>query len=161
MEAKKETQRWAIMDIIELVANMIATYSHLYELYNSDVVQMDKYIEDPSIMDDEEAREVQQRLMEYEWLLEDSYTQRKIAMSMLKDRAVKYDKNMHCLLKHAIAQYVYSQEVRDTDRSNVVAGDLATYCSQHLHKILSMYLWVEVSLCARCLQDAMEDLQKK
>lgn len=157
-DTRKETQRWPHLDVVELIANLIASYSHLFELYNSENVELDKYVEYPSVMDDEQAHSLQEGIIKKEELIEKVYSLRKLAMSVLKDLSPEYNKKIHCLLKHAIASYEYAQELWDTDRTNLKYQELALDCTQYMYFILSMYMWVEPSLCWRCLQDALEDI---
>jgi len=146
-----ETQRWPEVDIIELIANLIASYSHLFELYNSNVVELDSIIAKWE-WDEEWIWDLQKWLEELLW---DVYVMRKRAMAFLKNLSPDYNQQAHCLLKHAIASYQYAIEIRDTDRGNEEYQLMVLDTTQYMYKIVSFYMWTELTTCGRCLYDEL------
>lgn len=150
---ENNTQRWPAVDIVELIANLIAAYSHLFELYNDNEV----YIRG---MQEVWWEEFEKKLDEMPFL-EDAintvYRLRKTAMNVLKDLSPNYNYKYRCLLKHTIASYQYASELWDTDRGNSTYQNLLFDCAQLMYKMLSWFMGVEQSTCWRCLNDSLEE----
>lgn len=151
----KDSQRWEATELIELIANLIASYSHHNELYNS--LQSD--LEHLDIFTDEQIAQMEN---DSEWhynkmisLLEE----RRLAMRKLKELAVECDNHMRCLVKHAIASYQFSQEVLNTNMDYLDYIHLAETAYQYMYECVSKFLWVTLVTCARCLEDEL-NLQK-
>lgn len=147
----KDSQRWAATELIELIANLIASYSHHNELYNS--LQSD--LEHLDIFTDEQIAQMEN---DSEWhynkmisLLEE----RRLAMRKLKELAVECDDHMRCLVKHAIASYQFSQEVLNTNMDYLDYIHLAETAYQYMYECVSKFLWVTLVTCARCLEDEL------
>ena len=147
----KDTQRWEATELIELIANLIASYSHHNELYNS--LQSD--LEHLDIFTDEQITQMEN---DSEWhynkmisLLEE----RRLAMRKLKELAIDCDDHMRCLVKHAIASYQFSQEVLNTNMDYLDYIHLAETAYQYMYECVSKFLWVTLVTCARCLEDEL------
>jgi len=147
----KDSQRWAATELIELIANLIASYSHHNELYNS--LQSD--LEHLDIFTDEQITQMEN---DSEWhynkmisLLEE----RRLAMRKLKELAIDCDDHMRCLVKHAIASYQFSQEVLNTNMDYLDYIHLAETAYQYMYECVSKFLWVTLVTCARCLEDEL------
>lgn len=154
-----ETSRTPVMDVIELVANLIASYSHLFELYNDNEVYI-KWMQEFWWEEFEKKLEEMPFLEKY---IDKVYSLRKAAMSIIKDLSPEYNYKAHCLLKHAIASYQYASELWDTDRDNSKYQALVFDCAQYMYAMLSLYMWVDTATCWRCLLDALwdDDVSKK
>ena len=147
----KDSQRWWATEIIELIANLIASYSHHSELYNSlqsDLVHPELFTE----------WQVDEMVKESEWhdakmkaLLEE----RRLAMRKLKEEAVECDDHMRCLVKHSIASYQFSQEILNTNMDDLDYMHLAETAYQYMYECVSKFLWVTLVTCARCLEDEL------
>lgn len=155
MSEQKETSRGPELDIVELIANLIASYSHLFELYNANASDIDHYEE---LWQDE----LDEKLEENKFLeeqIDKVYRMRKSAMGILKDLSPDYNYQAHCLLKHAIASYQYASELWDTNRECGKYQDLVLDCAQYMYTMLSFYMWVDIATCWRCLKDSLEEKQ--
>ena len=149
----KDSQRWVVVELIEVIANQIASYSHHYEIYNSlqsDLLDRDQFPEEEVERMEEESS---YHLFEMQKLTE----QRRKTMRMLKEKAVDYNEQRHCLVKHAIATYQFAQEVLATDINNADYIQLAEEASRYMYKCVSKYLWVDVVTCWRCLADELAE----
>lgn len=150
---ENNTQRWPAVDVLELVANLIATYSHIFEIYNENEVYI-KWLQETW------WEEFETRLWEMELLEEmiaDAYRLRKTAMNVLKDLSPNYNHKRWCVSKHLIGAYQYACELWDTDRDNEVYQQLVLDTTQLMYKALSQFMWVELATCWRCLSDSIED----
>ena len=151
----KDSQRWAATELIELIANLIASYSHHSELYNSiqsDLVHPELFTE---WQIDEMVKESEWHDIKMKALLEE----RRLAMRKLKEGAVDCDDHMRCLVKHSIASYQFSQEVLNTNMDDLDYMHLAETAYQYMYECVSKFLWVTLVTCARCLEDEL-NLQK-
>ena len=151
----KDSQRWAATELIELIANLIASYSHHSELYNS--LQSD--LVHPELYTDGQIDDMQQQSFWHYTKMESLLEERRLAMRKLKEMAIECDDHMRCLVKHSIASYQFSQEVLNTNMSDLDYVHLAETAYQYMYECISKFLWVEIVTCARCLQDEL-DLQK-
>lgn len=147
-----DSQRWAETEVIELIANLIASYSHHNELYNSIQVEiaaaMDKWEDTDALIE------------EWEWhykKMSELLEERRNAMRLLKEMWVNVDEHMWCLVKHSIACYQFSQELLNTDMNNFDYMWLAEAAYQYMYECISKFLWVELVTCARCLSDALKE----
>lgn len=149
----KDSQRGAVVELIEVIANQIASYSHHYELYNSietDLLDKDQFPE-------EEVEKMQEESSYHYYEMLKLTEQRRRSMRMLKALAVDYNEQFWCLVKHAIATYQFAQEVLATDMYNADYAQLAAEASQYMYKCVSRLLWVDVVTCWRCLADELAD----
>ena len=151
----KDSQRWAETELIELIANLIAGYSHHSELYNS--LQSD--LAHPELYGDEQLSQMEEDSRWHYEKMVDLLERRREAMRKLKEMAVDCDDHMWCLVKHAIATYQFSQEVLNTNMDDLDYIHLAETSYQYMYECISKFLWVEIVTCARCLQDEL-NLQK-
>lgn len=151
----KDSQRWWATEIIELIANLIASYSHHNELYNS--IQSD--LLHPELFSEEQVDEM---VKESEWhyaKMENLLEERRLAMRKLKEEAIECDDQMRCIVKHSIASYQFSQEILNTNMNDLDYMHLAETAYQYMYECVSKFLWVTLVTCARCLEDEL-NLQK-
>lgn len=150
---ENNTQRGPAVDVLELVANLIATYSHLFEIYNENEVYIrwmqadwgdtfDKAIEEMPLLEE---------------MIAEVYKLRKTAMNVLKDLSPNYNYKRWCITKHLIGAYQYACELWDTDRENEDYQQLVLDTTQLMYKALSQFMGVDLATCWRCLSDALED----
>ena len=151
----KDSQRWAVTELIELIANLIASYSHHNELYNS--LQSD--LDHLELFTDDQVEEMQEDSMWHYDKMEALLEERRLAMRRLKEEAVECDEHMRCLVKHSIASYQFSQELLNTKMDDLDYIHLAEAAYQYMYECISKFLWVSVVTCARCLDDEL-NLQK-
>ena len=148
----KDSQRWAATELIELIANLIASYSHHNELYNS--LQSD--LERLDIFTDEQIAQMEN---DSEWhynKMESLLEERRLAMRKLKEMAIECDDHMWCLVKHAIASYQFSQELLNTKMDDLDYIYLAETAYQYMYECVSKFLWIKTLVtCARCLEDEL------
>lgn len=130
-----KTSRIPLWDVLELIANLIASVSHLQELINSET----------------EEQEDKER---YEWMLLELVDIRRTIMNTLP----KGNKKLRCNVKHAIAQRGYSLEVYYAER-NLIWKEISEALAKYMYKVISEYLGIEITSCGRCLNDMLsEDL---
>lgn len=151
----KDSQRWAVTELIELIANLIAGYSHHSELYNS--LQSD--LEHSELFTDEQVDEMQEESIWHYEKMTSLLEERRLAMRKLKQEAVECDDHMRCLVKHSIASYQFSQEVLNTNMDDADYIHLAEAAYQYMYECVSKFLWVAIVTCSRCLDDEL-NLQK-
>ena len=147
----KDSQRWWATEIIELIANLIASYSHHNELYNSiqsDLLHEELFSEEQI---DEMVKESERHDAKMKFLLEE----RRLAMRKLKEEAIECDDHMRCLVKHSIASYQFSQEILNTNMDDLDYIHLAETAYQYMYECVSKFLWVTLVTCARCLEDEL------
>ena len=150
-DVQKETQRWPEMDIIDLIANLQATVSHAYELYNKNDVDLNSL--------DEQAEE-SSLLIENQFLHELIYEAnhlRKEITNELRKLSPNYNKEYHCLVKHMTMAYELSLELFLNDMSSTERYNIAMATTQLMYKVVSKYMWVELATCWRCLSDMLEN----
>ena len=147
----KDSQRWWATEIIELIANLIASYSHHNELYNS--LQSD--LEHSELFTDEQVDEMQEESMWHYEKMTILLEERRLAMRKLKEEAVECDEHMRCLVKHSIASYQFSQEVLNTNMDDATYIHLAEAAYQYMYECVSKFLWVTIVTCSRCLDDEL------
>lgn len=147
----RDSQRWWATEIIELIANLIASYSHHSELYNS--LQSD--LIHPELYTDEQIDDMQQQSFWHYTKMESLLEERRLAMRKLKELAVECDDHMRCLVKHSIASYQFSQEVLNTKMDDMDYIHLAETAYQYMYECVSKFLWVTLVTCARCLEDEL------
>ena len=151
----KDSQRWAATELIELIANLIASYSHHNELYNS--LQVD--LNNREIFSEDEAANLEEESAWHEMKMGSLLEERRLAMRKLKEMAIECDDHMWCLVKHSIAIYQFSQEVLNTKMDDLDYIHLAETAYQYMYECVSKFLWVTLVTCARCLEDEL-NLQK-
>lgn len=149
----KDSQRWAATELLELIANQIASYSHHNELYNS----LQTEISHPEQYDQATLTELIERSRWHYEKMVSLLDDRRKAMRMLKEMAKEYDWDYHCLLKHSIAWYQFAQELLNTDMDNMEYMLLAENASKYMYECAAKYLWVELVTCGRCLTDILKE----
>ena len=147
-----DSQRGAETEVIELIANLIASYSHHNEIAHSlddEIIELDEANKDVPI---ELTEKVQWHYDKMEQLLND----RRKAMQVLKGMAKNVDNEMWCLVKHSIACYQFSQELLNTNMDDVDYVTLSDGAYRYMYECVSKFLWVELVTCWRCLKDELE-----
>ncbi len=150
---EKNSSRGAETEIIELIANLIASYSHHNELYNS--LQAD--LMHPELYTEEQKDDMEQLSFWHYTKMTELLEERRKAMRQLKAMAKECDSNMRCITKHSIAGYQFSQELLNTDMNNSDYMELAEHASQYMYECISKFLWVNLVTCGRCLSDELAD----
>lgn len=153
MEQKNETSRWVVVDIVEMIKEQLAIYSHLQELYKEVVDNIDNAISNWASENQINALTTEAQNLRNN--IKDSYARRQQAMAMLRSQAVKYDRKCHCLLKHAIKEWWIAEEVWNTDKDNDTYEALMLAAENYMYKVLSQYLGTEIVTCWRCLADEL------
>lgn len=148
----KDSQRWEATEIIELIANLIASYSHHNELYNS--LQSD--LSHSELYTNEQLNQMQEDSLWHYQKMTSLLEERRLAMRKLKELAIEVDNTLRCCTKHAIASYQFSQEVLNTNMDDMDYIHLAETAYQYMYECISKFLWVEMVTCARCLQDELD-----
>lgn len=128
--------RSRILDSVEAISNLIALNSHLREL-----------------LSDEEKQKDELQLV-YKLVLE---TRRKL-QSQVEALIDKSDGHYHCAFKHAMAYYMYANELEDADKAFAWQSVEAEMI---LNSILSLMTWEKITLCSRCLADQILNKDKK
>lgn len=146
------SSRWSETELLELIANLIASYSHHNELYNSLQVEIESKQESWESID-ELVEESKWHYNKMEYLL----WERRNAMRLLKEMANDSDETLWCICKHSIACYQFAQELLNTDMENTAYMGLSEWTYQYMYECVSKFLWVELVTCWRCLKDALED----
>lgn len=124
------TSRQPIIDMIELIANLIASASHLQEMIENEE-DLDK---------------------------KDEYTNQLYELIDIRREVMKQieckDNTWRCSLKHSIAQWNYALEIYYADR-NKNNEDIVSALTKYMYTVISRYMWVEISDCSRCIMDAI------
>ena len=153
MKENKDSQRWAVTELLEVIANLIASYSHHYELYNN--IQVD--LSNPELFDKEQIEEMINKSKWHYDKLVYLLLERRNAMRLLKEMAKEYDWDCHCILKHSIALFQFASELLNTDMDNLDYINLAENSSKYMYECASKYLWVDIVKCWRCLLDSLSE----
>jgi len=145
------TSRGWIFDLVNAISNDLSITNHLHEaLYGVEANISELDPDDPI-----EVREELERLRDgYLKLIKMSLETRRSKMAYLKDNAVIYNKMMWCPLKHAIESYMETMEVWQATMSDESYKHMMESTSI-LSGVLSMFLGVELEVCARCLADSL------
>ena len=128
-------RKW-ILDACEALANLIALCSHVREL----LANKDDHDEEYDRLD-----------TYYQVLL----LERRTLQAKIEEAIDKTDWHYHCILKHAIAYYMFSSELEDADKS--MFNWLMSSWSDVLNYAISLMAKEEVTLCSRCLADKILD----
>lgn len=153
MEQKNESSRWVVVDIVEMIKEQLAIYSHLQELYKEVVDNIDLAIRHWA--SDTQINELTNEATMLRKEIEDVYNRRQKTMAELKKLAINYDRKIHCLLKHAIKEWWIAEEVWNTDKDNEAYESLMLAAEHFMYKVLSRYLGTEIVTCWRCLADEL------
>lgn len=130
------TSRQPIIDIIELIANLIASASHLQEMIENE--------------EDFDKRD------EYTNQLYELIDIRREVMKQIECK----DNTWRCSLKHSIAQWNYALEVYYADR-NKNNEDIVSALTKYMYTVISRYMGVDVVNCSRCLEDQILSSNKQ
>lgn len=139
------SSRGWLFDLVNGIANDLATTNHLHEAY---------YGAYKDTLDEIEGSA--KRLINYKKLLLMSVDNRRDKMRTLIEQADDYDDKMWCPLKHSIESYMEAMEVwqafesEDTFKQMVKSTEL-------MAGILSLALGMELETCARCLSDSLKN----
>lgn len=128
-------RKW-ILDACEALANLIALCSHVRELLANKDAHDEEY----------------DRLDTYYQVL---LLERRTLQAKIEEAIDKTDWHYHCILKHAIAYYMFSSELEDADKS--MFNWLMSSWSDVLNYAISLMAKEEVTLCSRCLADKILD----
>lgn len=150
---QNETSRWVVVDIIEMIKEQLAIYSHLQELYKEVVDNVDSAIENWA--SEEQLNALTTEATRLRNSIKDAYKRRQETMAELRKLAINYDRKCHCLLKHAIKEWWIAEEVWNTDKDNSTYEALMLAAEHYMYKVLSQYLGTEIVTCWRCLADEL------
>lgn len=148
----KDSQRWEIMELVELIWNMIGSFSHHSELYHSVLSDYEHL----TGISDEQKNELVDKMEFHFNKMKELLERRRNAMRILKELAKEYDWEYWCLVKHAIASYQFAQELQNNDMDNLEYSEMAEETSKYMFECLSKFLWTEVVTCGRCLADELK-----
>lgn len=147
----KDSQRWNETEVIELIANLIASFSHHWEIYNS----LETDLAHPELFTEEQIEEKQNEAYWHFEKLMSLTEERRKAMRVLKSMARTANDELWCITKHSIASYQFAQELLATDFNNMDYIELAEKASQYMYECVSKFLWVDIVTCGRCLSDEL------
>lgn len=153
----KTTSRDYLFDAIELLQNSIAICSHAQELINV-------YNVDYSTAEDEEAKEIYEKIQEQTEILGDALTFRREIQKQIFSEW-DWDHKVWCQFKHAVALHGYAVECWYANLEN----DSAPFWSIKMQeayelmvKVMSKFLGAdEMVTCGRCLLDQLNDAKDK
>lgn len=148
----KDSQRWEIMELVELIGNLISSFSHENEIYNS----LSNDFDNLQSLPDEQKEELLNKMQWHYTKMKELLERRRNAMRILKELAKEYDWEYWCLVKHAIASYQFAQELQNNDMDNLEYSEMAEETSKYMFECLSKFLWTEVVTCGRCLADELK-----
>lgn len=147
----KDSQRASVIEIVEIIANLIALQSHCTELYQNKVTDL----ANPELFSEEELAKIQEEAVSLWKERADILDKRRQAMRTLKSLAVNYKAEVRCKLKHWVSVYQFSQELVDTDIDDWEYIEFAEWAYTNMMKTLSEFLWIEIVTCWRCLSDEL------
>jgi len=136
------TSRGWVMDLMQSIANDLATVNHLKErLYST---MRDVAPDDPFEKRDREYIEKTIQCI--------TDTRRK-KMKLLEDQFLEFDDKMHCAVKHQLESLMEMMEVYDAYPESV---DLLQESWENWASVISFAFGVELTDCARCLLDQLK-----
>lgn len=150
---QNQTSRWVVVDLVEVIKEELAIYSHLQELYKEAVDNIDKANEDDA--DDEILGSLIKEAWELKEKIKNVYSRRQKAMNELKWLAINYNHKAWCLVKHSIKEWWIAEEVWNTDMNNPVYEEIMLDAESFCYKCLSLFLGTEIVTCWRCLTDEL------
>ena len=148
----KDSSRHAVMEVIEIIANLQALQSHYTELYQNRVTDLSH----PELFTEEEVAKFQEEAAGFWEERTKVLNKRRDVMRILKAMAVDCDEQRWCEMKHKIWVYQFTQELVDTDPDNEEYINLAEESYTSMVKTLSQFLWVEIATCWRCILDSLQ-----
>lgn len=132
----KDSQRGSVIELVELIANLIAIQSHCTELYQDKVADL----ANPDLFTEEEFAQIQEEAATLRAERTNVLERRRQVMRKLKSLAVEYKAEVRCKLKHWVSVYQFSQELADTDPEDLEYIDLAEWAYTNMMKCLSEFL---------------------
>ena len=130
------------MDLMQSIANDLATVNHLKEHLYSD--KRDTVDSDPI------AKDV---VANIEAMIQSITDTRRKKMALLESQFLEFDDKMHCALKHQLESLMEMMEVYDAYPESV---DLLQESWRNWASVVSFALGVELTDCARCLLDQLK-----
>ena len=152
-----ESSRWAEVDMLEYIKNLLALYSHLHEKYHEITYEID-YKHDE--LSDEELTDLTNEASKLWFRIRKSYKLRQAMMKKLKECAVDYNNKYHCDLKHLIDAWWVAQEVWNTNMEDNELEEIMLETETLMYETLWDYLWIEHVVCWRCIKDELENIKK-
>ena len=148
-----DTSRWVVVDLVEVIKEELAIYSHLQELYKEVVDNIEAWVS--TWANDDYIEELRLKALRLKNEIKNVYSRRQKSMQELKSLAKEYNHKTRCLVKHSIKEWGIAEEVWNTDMDNdryeEIMLDAETFC----YKCLSLFLWTEIVTCWRCLTDEL------
>ncbi len=142
-----DTSRGWIFDLVNGIANDLATTNHLHEnLY-------DAY---SKVKEGEEG--AMDEFNQYKKLLLMALENRRSKMRILKETTDDFNDKLWCPLKHTIESYMEAMEVWQATQTAETLVSLHDSTSL-LAGVLSMALGMELESCARCLNDILKEVK--
>lgn len=139
-----------ILDTIELIANQIALSSHMQELVNVAVIDIET-AEDDGIA---KMHWAQKKL--YETVLQGSVDLRRKIMQKLESEVAKNPK-LWCAVKHVIASYQYATEIAYAHPEDIDYKKIQQEAYEQMIQVLSTWTGEEMVTCGRCWLDALNE----
>jgi len=153
MKEEFDTSRWVVVDLVEVIKEELAIYSHLQELYKEVVDNIEAWVS--TWANDDYIEELRLKALRLKNEIKNVYSRRQKSMQELKSLAKEYNHKARCLVKHSIKEWGIAEEVWNTDIDNdkyeEIMLDAETFC----YKCLSLFLWTEIVTCWRCLTDEL------
>jgi len=136
---EQQTSRSWVLDWTELVWQLLALSSHLQEIadshwFNEEVTDEDKEV--------------------CEWITKTNTMLRRKLMDKIFESWYG-DHKYRCAVKHSVFCYELANELQQTDTDDETFKLIQRLCSQSMYMILSKFLWNELVLCWRCLNDSL------
>ena len=132
----KDSQRGSVIEMVELIANLIAIQSHCTELYQDKVADL----ANPDLFTEEELAQIQKEAATLWAERTNVLERRRQVMRRLKALAVEYKAEVRCKLKHWVSVYQFSQELVDTDPEDLEYIELSEWAYTNMMKCLSEFL---------------------
>lgn len=149
--ASSQTSRDIVLDLVELITNQIALVSHLTELY-IDKAKLAKETANIEIESESES------------ILNQMIKATKIRRNLMSELANSFPDNNHyywCSLKHCIASYGFMCEILNAQPNNKNYQGMVVEVADQMIEIISKYLNIEITTCARCLSDMLAEKVEK
>ena len=150
---ERETSRGVVVDLVEVIKEQLAIYSHLQELYKEviDNIEAAK----STWANDDYIQELEGKAYIFSKDLKDIYARRQQSMNELKKLAKEYNHKAWCLVKHSIKEWGIAEEVWNSDMDNIIYEQIMLDAETFCYKCLSVFLWTEIVTCWRCLSDEL------
>lgn len=138
---EQQTSRNWILDAVELAGQLMAENSHLQEIQNS-------YGENPDVSEED-------RMLCSSQIIVNNSLRRKIMEEIGKG----WDHKYRCATKHAIFAYELACEVLYANPNNTDIQEIQDQCSKNMYAMLSKFMGMEMVMCGRCFDDALNEKQ--